>query len=64
MSQDIKYLEIFIWGYSFRYGIHESYSCRSPIMYDLLCTAWSQVDANSMTLIIKCFETTNKIARV
>ena len=46
------------------YGMHESYSSRSPIMYDLVCTAWSQVDANSMTLINKCFGTTNKIARV
>ena len=62
MSQEIKYLEILILVYSFRYGIHESYSCRSPIMYDLVCTAWSQVDANSVTLIIKCFENTNKIA--
>ena len=64
MSQEIKYLEILILGYSFTYGMHESYSCRSPIMYDLVCTAWSQVDANSMTLINKCFGTTNKIARV
>ena len=38
MSQEIEYLEISIMGYSFRYGIHESYSCRSPIMYDLVCT--------------------------
>ena len=36
-------------------------TCRSPIMYDLVCTAWSQADANSVTLIIKCFETTNKL---
>ena len=36
MSQEIEYLEIL--GSSFRYGIHESYSCRSPIMYDLICT--------------------------
>ena len=26
MSQEIKYLEILILGYSFRYGIHVSYS--------------------------------------
>ena len=37
MSQDIKYLEIFILGYSFTYEIHESYSCRRPTMYDQLC---------------------------
>ena len=37
MSQDIKYLEIFILVYSFRYGIHDSYSCRRPIIYDQLC---------------------------
>ena len=62
MSQEIKYLEILILGYSFTYGMHESYSCRSPIMYDLLCTAWSQVDANSMTLIIKSFESNLTLA--
>ena len=38
MSQKIIYLEILMLGYSFRYGIHESYSCRSAIMYDIICT--------------------------
>ena len=38
MSQEIKYLKILILVCSFRYGIHESYSCRNPIMYNLICT--------------------------
>ena len=38
MSQEIKYLGILILSFSFRYGIHQSYSCISPIMHDLICT--------------------------